>query len=361
MDELESHHCFFRSIVDQMLDLVTITDLEGRILFLSPSTDQLLGRGAQERVGRSLYEFIHPADVERVHAAFDEAVQSGEPGRPIEYRCRHRDGDWRVLESIAGRCLDPRGMMLMLVQSRDATERSATSGKDAQAHALEEAASLSGSIARDFNELLIVLAREVAMLETGADSPRGNAQVMRTAIDRANALVNQLLAFSRLDDVSRVESADVNRTLEEIAGDLQRVSGPGIEIIYLLGAAEPHVGLSRASLERALVALIARARDGMPKGGRVTVLTRNTVATTRPAGGSSARTGQQVVVELTDTGSGLTDEEQRRMFEPDRAPDGAESSLHRALAVVRRAGGDVAVDSGLRGTTVRLQLPTVQP
>ena len=357
MDEFVSHSCFFRAVIDQTVDLVTVTDLEGTILFVSPSIERLLGRTPRDRLGRNLFEFVHSDDVRRVRAAFDEAIQSGEPSKTIEYRYKHRDGDWRVLESIGTRFIDTRGVMLVLVQSRDATERRAREGQTAHTSAHAEAASLSGSIARDFNELLVVLARQVALLESrGESTARGDVQVMRAAIDRAAVLVTQLQAFAQVDGIPRGESTDVNRALEEMAADLGRVSGPGIEVIHLLGATEANARLGRVLLERVVVAIVARAREAMPTGGRLTILTRNTMVSRTPS--LAHQTGDQVIIEMTDTGTALSDMAREQLFEPDAEAPGAQRGLHAARAIIQQAGGRIAVETALgTGTTIRVQLP----
>jgi PAS domain S-box-containing protein len=360
MDELESHHCLYRTVLDQMPDVVAVVELDGTILFVTPSVDSLLGRGAGERLGKNLFEFVHPEDIRRVRTAFDDAARTGEPARSIEYRCRHRDGDWRVVESVASRWIDGKGVMRVLVLSRDATERAGLE-QDAHAKALQEAASLSGSMARDFNDLLIVLAREVAMLESAGAGSRGDVRVMRAAIDRASVLFNQLLTFAQLDDIKRTESADVNRTLEEMAADLERLSGPAVEVIHLLGATEPNVGLSRTGLERVFVTLVAHARNAMPVGGRLTILTRNALLAGAAAG--TAPSGERppvehVVIEFTDTGSSRLDD-QARPFDSAQAGPDIRTALLAVHAIIQRAGGRVTIDSESDGTTVRVQLPVV--
>jgi len=69
----DSHECFYRGIVDQMVDLVTITDSAGTVLFTNNANDRILGRPSYDRVGRSAFEFIHPSDVDRARDTFEEA------------------------------------------------------------------------------------------------------------------------------------------------------------------------------------------------------------------------------------------------------------------------------------------------
>jgi PAS domain S-box-containing protein len=355
---IESHNCFYRAVVDQMLDLVTITDLGGTILYISPSVERLLGRPSVDRVGRSAFDFVHPDDLELVRRAFEDAVRSGEPAGPIEYRCRHRDGDYRVLESIGGRCIDDSGVMLMLIQSRDVTERSL---RATASGALTDVTGLPGSNVRDFNNLLVVLARQMGVLESARSATvYGDSLSMRAAIDRARFLVNQLLSLASLDESRAVQSTDINRTLEEMAPDLERVSGPGIEVIYLLGATMPHVALARTSLERVLLAFMAYVRDNMPGGGRLTLSTRNAVAARTSDAAAGGRVPEHVIIELA-AASTVAGGLQRRELESAFTAQGSEPGVHTAYTIVRKAGGRIAVDANEPGgTTLRVQLPVAQ-
>jgi PAS domain S-box-containing protein len=355
----DAHECFYRGIVDQMVDLVTITDSAGTVLFTSNSNDRVLGRQPYDRVGRSAFEFIHPADITKVREAFDEVVRSGTPSELIEYRCRHRDGDWRTLESRAGRGLDDSGTLVVLIQTRDVTDRRAREGRQTSEDMLKAVADVSGSIARDFNDQLVILARHVGVLESARSAAvRSDAMFMRAAIDRASVLVSQLLTFSRLDDVRPAESTDVNRTLEEMAAALERIGGHGVEVTYLLGATAPQVTLGRTALEQVLVGLVAHARGTMPDGGKLTILTRNTAVPRATESSSASRTHEQVEIEITDTGVGMSPDVKSKIFEPAVTPEGAELGLHTVWAIVHRAGGRLALDSEVqRGTTVRVQLP----
>jgi len=355
----DSHECFYRGIVDQMVDLATITDSAGTILFTSNSNDRILGRPSHDRVGRSAFEFIHPSDVTKVRDAFEGVVRSGAPSELMEYRCRHRDGDWRMLESRAGRGLDDSGKLVVLIQTRDITDRRAREGRQSSEDMLRAVADVSGSIARDFNDQLVILARHVGVLESARSAAvRSDAMFMRAAIDRASVLVSQLLTFSRLDDVRPAESTDVNRTLEEMGATLERIAGHGVEVTYLLGATAPLVTLGRTALEQVLVGLVAHARNAMPGGGKLTILTRNT-AVPRPVDSSTtSRTLEHVVIEIADTGAGMSPEDRAKIFEPAVTPEGAELGLHTVWAIVHRAGGRLSIDSEVRsGTTVLVQLP----
>lgn len=122
LKESERH---FRDLIENSTDLVTVIGIDGRITYLGPSLERLLGYRPEEMLGRSVFDFLHPNDVAGARATLEEVV--AHPGLMLtaEVRFRHRDGRWRWLEGTGG-VLSRDGQRLgILVNSRDITERRA--------------------------------------------------------------------------------------------------------------------------------------------------------------------------------------------------------------------------------------------
>ncbi len=114
---------YFRRLIDYALDVITVLDGEGRVLYNSPSLKHNLGYEPDELDGRYCFDFVHPEDVSDVLAFFAEAVKKPGATGNIEYRFRHKEGSWRYLESVGNNLLhDPR-VRGMVVSSRDITDR----------------------------------------------------------------------------------------------------------------------------------------------------------------------------------------------------------------------------------------------
>jgi PAS domain S-box-containing protein len=113
----------FRSLTENASDIVTILGDDGIIRYTSPSVERLLGYNTSELLGRNAFEFIHPDDLAPVMEALADAIQK--PGTPqtAEFRFKHADGTWRVLESIGQAKLDQPDAYSVIVNSRDITER----------------------------------------------------------------------------------------------------------------------------------------------------------------------------------------------------------------------------------------------
>ncbi len=113
----------FRSLTENASDIVTILGDDGILRYLSPSVQRLLGYQTQELLGRNAFEFMHPDDLAPVMEALADAIER--PGTPqsAQFRFKHADGTWRVLESIGQAKLDQPNSYSVIVNSRDVTER----------------------------------------------------------------------------------------------------------------------------------------------------------------------------------------------------------------------------------------------
>jgi diguanylate cyclase (GGDEF)-like protein/PAS domain S-box-containing protein len=113
----------FQILTENAADMIALVDVKGRRLYNSPAYKRILGYSAAELVETSSFEQIHPEDRFKVLEAAREARKSGQ-GRCLEYRIKHKDGSWRVLESVASAVRDAQGEVTKLViVNRDITER----------------------------------------------------------------------------------------------------------------------------------------------------------------------------------------------------------------------------------------------
>jgi len=113
----------FRAVVQHASDVVTVADADGTITYTSPSMERVLGYGPEELVGTQTRELMHPEDMTRVEEAVTEQFLSGGPEAPIEYRVRHRNGSWRIVEGVIANLLDEPGIRGIVATNRDITER----------------------------------------------------------------------------------------------------------------------------------------------------------------------------------------------------------------------------------------------
>lgn len=112
-----------RRLIENLNDVLVVFDAEGRITYLSPSVERMLGYVPEEQIGKSIFEFIHPEDQQRTQDVVAEAMSEAGTTRQLELRIRHRNGQWRPMDTIGKSVLDEEGGMTVIVNARDLTER----------------------------------------------------------------------------------------------------------------------------------------------------------------------------------------------------------------------------------------------
>jgi diguanylate cyclase (GGDEF)-like protein/PAS domain S-box-containing protein len=113
----------FRVLIENSSDIITILASDGTVLFESPAVERVFGYHSKELVGRKIFEFVHPDDREYVEENFKKAIKHRILNQRIEFRFRHTDGSWRIIEAIGSTTLDETHGLIAVVNSRDVTER----------------------------------------------------------------------------------------------------------------------------------------------------------------------------------------------------------------------------------------------
>jgi signal transduction histidine kinase/CheY-like chemotaxis protein len=215
---------------------------------------------------------------------------------------------------------------------------------------MEAVGRLAGGVAHDFNNLLTVILGEVdlALARPEADGSAALAEIRRAG-ERAALLTQQLLAFSRRQVVAPAV-IDVNEVVRDLESMLVRLLGENVRIATHTASPAAWILADRGQIEQVLVNLVVNARDAMPAGGTVTIAT--------------AQEHDCVVIAVTDTGTGMTDEVRGHLFEPffttKERGKGSGLGLATSYGIVRQAGGhiDVRTVAGV-GTTMQVILPAV--
>ncbi len=122
---LEASEARFRALSESAMDIVTVIDANGLILYQSPSVRHLLGVDPETMIGLNQFDIIHRDDASMIRERFKELLTRGTLERPVEFRVRHADGTWRTLESIGKNCLDVPAIKGIIVNTRDVSERRA--------------------------------------------------------------------------------------------------------------------------------------------------------------------------------------------------------------------------------------------
>lgn len=229
------------------------------------------------------------------------------------------------------------------------------------ANRMQSIGRLAGGIAHDFNNLLTSILTSAEMAQEALPAEHNvtpDLLEIRRAGTRASELTRQLLAFARRD-VSRPRVVDANSLVGNLATMLRRLLGETITLRISLASDLPLLHADPAQLEQVLVNLAVNARDAMPSGGELQLRTSRGYPS-GPGGAEGASAG--VVLEVQDSGVGMTADVRARLFEPfftTKHPGrGTGLGLATCHAIVVAHGGEIAVESALNaGATFRVWLP----
>ncbi|MCE9600650.1 MAG: response regulator [Gemmatimonadetes bacterium] len=252
---------------------------------------------------------------------------------------------------------------------RDVSERRQLADQLRQSQKMEAIGALAGGVAHDFNNLLTVIlgCSELIAVRLGETHPAAvDVAEIHSAATRAAALTRQLLAFSRrqvLQPVPLRLDSVVSATLSM----LRRLIGANIEFVI---ESEPDLGWIAADpgqIEQVLMNLVLNARDAMPQGGRITIITRNAQLNGLGAYESShgLPSGAFVQLSVADSGDGIASDHLERVFEPffttKEAGRGTGLGLSTVFGIVAQSGGHITLDSHVgRGTVFHVYLPRLR-
>jgi len=234
-----------------------------------------------------------------------------------------------------------------------------------QSQKMEAVGRLAGGVAHDFNNMLTVINGYcgLSLKNVDADSDlRRNFEEIEKAAERAASLTGQLLAFSR-KQVLKPRIINLNNVISGMEKMLRRLIGEDVEFSTSFEAALGNVKADPGQIEQVILNMAVNARDAMPRGGKLTIGTANVVFDQKTRlRNRYLETGPYVMLAISDTGVGMTEEVQAHLFEPFFTTKGIGRGTGLGLAtcygIIRQSEGDIRVYSEPNcGTTFKIYLP----
>jgi PAS domain S-box-containing protein len=297
---------YYRNLIENGLDIISILGADGTILYESPSYERILGFSPEEMVGKSAFDFLHPDDVPEMIQVFMEGVKTPGLIRTGEFHLRHRDGSWFCFESIGKNLLDDPVVQGVVVNSRDITERKRyEQALEDNARQLKDFLSVASHELHHPIAIVKGYAQSLAeeMGETENQRERLMVDALEKAVDRLTRLGDNLLDVSRLEQdripmrFARVEPAAI---LRQSIADME---ARGFSNPFELRVTDDPVRVN-ADEDELLRVLV--------------ILEENAVsfsAPDSPIGLELGRQGDDILISVLDRGRGVPEEQKEHIFE----------------------------------------------
>jgi len=343
-----------QAILDTAVEAILTIDERGTVESFNLAAVRMFGYQPSEVLGRNVNMLMPPpyrGEHDGYMAAYLGSGQRKIIGIGREVQARRKDGsDFPIQLAVSEVRLDDRRLFTGFI--RDLSEPKRLEREFLHAQKMETVGSLAGGIAHDFNNLLMgILACSRIAREERLDGEQARElfEEIGAAASRGIALTRRLLAFSRRQPV-QLRPTSLNAVIRENETMLRQLLGEDVQLDLELDPSGAHALADEGLIEQVLINLVVNARDAMPAGGRIAVRTHDPLD--QP----------QVLLEIRDTGTGMTPEVRERIFEPffsTKGPDkGTGLGLSTVKRIVEQIQGTIEVETEPgQGTTFRLRMP----
>jgi hypothetical protein len=357
------------ALLESASQAIVSIDRGGRIVLANRRAEEIFGYSGEELLGARI-EMLLPDSKRATHSRdrdnFFLRPRTRPMGIGMDLAGRRKDGSEVPVEvSLSYVELDEGVFAIAFVS--DISQRKRLEEQLLHAQKMEAVGRLAGGVAHDFNNMLTVISGYNRMIldELSTMDPlRGYAEEILKAADRAGALTNQLLAFSRRQ-IMQPRVINVNAVLIQTQKMLQRLIGEDIELVLDLGVNVGNIKADPGHVEQAIVNLAVNARDAMPMGGHLRIETSDVVLDENYARTHmGVKPGDFTMIAVSDDGHGMDAETRRHIFEPffttKEKGKGTGLGLATVYGIVKQTGGDIWVYSEPgQGTTFKLYFPRV--
>ena len=359
--ELREAYDFMNKIVQSSPNAITATDMQGNILIWNQGAEETLGYKASDVIGKMNIRKIYPEGVARKVMQMLRRDESGGVGRLKSYPMVYVRRDGEVVEgnlsaaiiydangkeiASVGSFVDLRDRLQMERALRDTQEQLLQSEK------LAAMGRLTSQIAHELNNPLYGIMNTLELLKTEIPADNKRRRILEMALSetvRLSDLLRKMLSFSKPDQEER-HPVDLNSVIDEILLLHERqLRENDIQIALTLTEGLNLVNASKNQLRQVFLNMVANARDAMPGGGTLSVVT----------GGDS----DIVYVAISDTGTGIREEHLDKIFDSFFTTKGEVKGVGLGLSVcygfIEDHGGDIEVKSQVgQGTTFTISLP----
>ncbi|MDJ0707634.1 MAG: PAS domain S-box protein [Leptolyngbyaceae cyanobacterium MO_188.B28] len=364
--ELRQSEERFRTLIENALDIIMILEPDGTIGYVSPSVEKVLGYAEAELAGSNVISCIHPDDWITTRDRLTNIAPDPEMARPIEFRYRHRDQSWRILEAISQPFVESAVTRRVMVNARDITERKRLDetrlalAREKELNALKTR--FFSMVSHEFRTPLSTALAAAQVLENSQDEWDNTAKRLRN-LNRIQDSVRNMVQL--LDDILTINRAEtgklafnpkllnLERYCRHFIEEMRLSAGSNHTLAFTCQGAPIPAYLDEKLLRSILSNLLSNAIKYSPQGGNVHL--------------ALAFHAETVEISVQDEGIGISPEDQKGLFEPFYRGKNVRSipGTGLGLVVVKKCvdlhQGAIYIDSEVgKRTTCLVSLPLVE-
>lgn len=364
----------YSTLVETMNDGVAIIDPQLYISYVNNALCRMSGYAAEELVGRAAIEFLDEENQQKLETEVANWPQSDKHVFEIDWIGK----DERAISTIVSP--NPMfnengeftGFLAILTDTTDLNkarrEKDHIQTQLYHSQKMEAIGTLAGGVAHDFNNYLTTILGCAELMQLKKDEPAAQEKYLneiKNAADRSAALTRQLLAFSRRQILEK-SAINLNQVVADMNKMLQRLIGENIELRTELAEDLSPINADPAQMEQIILNLVVNARDAMPDGGTLRIMTENThIDQFYSRQFTYARAGDFVCLTFEDNGCGMAPDVLENIFEPffttKVSSQGTGLGLSVVYGVIKQHGGWINVYSEPRhGTRFKIYLPVLE-
>ncbi|MDF1592868.1 MAG: PAS domain S-box protein [Desulfobacterales bacterium] len=362
-DESKRSEELYRSLLQSSADAIVICGLDAKTIYISPAFTRIFGWKLNELVGKPL-PFISATDVDVTHAAIQQIIETGKSVQNLATRTTTKHQCFVDINISGSRYNDhesrPAGILLII---RDTSAQKKLEDQLLHSQKMEAIGTLAGGIAHDFNNLLMgIQGRTSLILMNGDTSPRAYEHLkgIEDYVKNAADLTRQILGFAR-GGKYEVKTINLNELISKSANMFGRTKKE-INIETKFQADVWTVEVDPGQIEQALLNMYVNAWQAMPGGGTLSLETKNLTLDDAFTAPYQVKSGEYVMVSVTDTGEGIDKNIQKRIFDPffttKEVGRGTGLGLSSTYGIIQNHNGIIEVNSIKgEGTTFNIYLP----
>ena len=353
--------------IEQTPESVVITDTKGRILYVNPVFERVTGYSRAEVIGQNPRLLKSNRQDSAFYRQLWAKISAGEVWRG-RFINKKKDGALFTEDAVIAPVRDEKGAVTNYIAiKRDISHELELEVQYRQTQKIDSIGRLAGGVAHDFNNILAVICghTDLALAQLSPDAPlRSNLECIQESAERAANLTRQLLAFARRQ-VIEPRRINLNELIVNLNKMLRRLIGEDIKLVTQTAPDLGQIKADPGQIEQVLLNLVVNARDAMPDGGTLTICTDNVTLDEDYARRHLVTPGDYVMVSVSDTGVGMTDEVKQHVFEPffttKEQGKGTGLGLATCFGIIQQSNGHIHSDSQVdKGTQFKIYLPRVR-